>query len=153
MRTRNIVSALVPQEMIVAVLGLGTKHHQVPDHIRALFWSMASSVYLQQPLYKATVLGMRNVVKDYSQVPRRPRTATAARSAASGRSRGRGSFQLLGTTGGWGGRAGGGPITNHQPPPTTTSRHQPPVASRQPPNPNRQPPPNPNRQSPPIMNI
>ena len=38
MRTRDVVSQFVPEEVLVAVLGLNTVHDDIPDNVKSLFW-------------------------------------------------------------------------------------------------------------------
>ena len=63
MRTWDVVSKLVPTEILVAVLGLHTKYDAIPDRLKSLFWSIASVVYLHRPLHSSTLLGVEAPVR------------------------------------------------------------------------------------------
>ena len=64
MRTREVVRRFVSQEMLVAAIGLGTPHHDIPDRVKSRLWSIVSVVYLMRPSHAPTVLGVRGIVKD-----------------------------------------------------------------------------------------
>ena len=81
MRTREVVSRFLSQDLLVAAIGLDTPHHSIPDRAKSLFWSIASLVYLDRPSHAPTVLGARCIVKDCSGNAQRPRTRGEAANA------------------------------------------------------------------------
>ena len=56
------------RDVLVAILGLNTVHEDLPDRVKSLFWSIASYVYLYQPLHTSAVLGVHTAVRDCSRL-------------------------------------------------------------------------------------